>query len=108
MQKVGTAQRDRSMAFDLTRALLALGVAICLTLALGPDSAPAAFPGANGKIAFTSDRHGNRGEIYVMNADGSAQTRLTTTLTSTSSPPSPPTAPRSRSPDPSPACSRST
>ena len=31
---------------------------------------------ANGKIAFTSDRDGNR-EIYVMNADGSSQTRIT-------------------------------
>src|SRR5688572_16934087 len=30
----------------------------------------------NGKIAFTSDRDGNR-EIYVMNADGTGQTRLT-------------------------------
>src|SRR5436190_10123706 len=30
----------------------------------------------NGKIAFTSDRDGNR-EIYVMNADGTNQTRLT-------------------------------
>ncbi len=33
----------------------------------------------NGKIAFTSDRDGN-GEIYVMNADGSHQTRLTNNL----------------------------
>jgi CSLREA domain-containing protein len=31
---------------------------------------------SNGKIAFTSDRDGNS-EIYVMNADGSGQTRLT-------------------------------
>ena len=31
---------------------------------------------ANGKIAFTSDRDGNA-EIYLMNADGSGQTRLT-------------------------------
>lgn len=31
---------------------------------------------ANGKIAFTSDRDGNR-EIYLMNADGSDQLRLT-------------------------------
>ena len=31
---------------------------------------------ANGKIAFTSDRDGNS-EIYLMNADGSGQTRLT-------------------------------
>jgi len=30
----------------------------------------------NGKIAFASDRDGNY-EIYVMNADGSGQTRLT-------------------------------
>jgi Tol biopolymer transport system component len=33
---------------------------------------------ANGKIAFASNRDGNNNfEIYVMNADGSAQTRLT-------------------------------
>src|SRR5262245_37465980 len=31
---------------------------------------------ANGKIAFTSDRDGNL-EIYVMNADGTDQVRLT-------------------------------
>jgi Tol biopolymer transport system component len=64
----------------LTCALLALSAAICLTLAVGPDSAPAAFPGTNGKIAFASDRDGNRGEIYVMEADGTAQTRLTNNL----------------------------
>ena len=44
-------------------------------------SAPAsarepAQSGRGGKIAFTSDRDGNS-EIYVMNADGSDQTRLT-------------------------------
>ncbi|MGC2238114.1 MAG: DUF5050 domain-containing protein [Pyrinomonadaceae bacterium] len=33
-------------------------------------------PPANGKIAFTSHRNGNR-EIYVMDADGANQTRLT-------------------------------
>ena len=32
---------------------------------------------ANGKIAFTSDRDGNR-EIYVMNNDGTGQVRMTT------------------------------
>lgn len=36
----------------------------------------AAFPGNNGKIAFTSMRDGNQ-EIYVMNADGSDQRNLT-------------------------------
>jgi TolB protein len=40
------------------------------------QSAFATFPGENGKIAFTSTRDGNP-EIYVMNADGSEQTRLT-------------------------------
>jgi Tol biopolymer transport system component len=34
------------------------------------------FPGPNGQIAFSSNRDGNF-EIYVMNADGSGQTRLT-------------------------------
>ena len=43
----------------------------------GPVSpAGAAFPGGVGKIAFVTDRDGND-EIYVMNADGSGQTRLT-------------------------------
>jgi TolB protein len=38
--------------------------------------AQAAFPGANGKFVFTSDRDGKHA-IYVMNADGSGVTRLT-------------------------------
>jgi Tol biopolymer transport system component len=36
----------------------------------------AAFPGENGKIAFSSDRDGDY-EIYIMNADGSNVTQLT-------------------------------
>src|SRR5262249_32235484 len=40
---------------------------------------------ANGKIAFTSDRDGNQ-EIYVMNPDGSGQTRLTNYPASDNSP----------------------
>src|SRR5215204_7094858 len=36
----------------------------------------AAMLHANGKIAFTSDRDGNT-EIYVMDADGTNQTRIT-------------------------------
>lgn len=39
--------------------------------------ASAAFSGLNGRIAFVSDRDGNE-EIYVMDADGTDQTRLTT------------------------------
>jgi len=53
-------------------AALALG----LLLASIAGTAGAAFPGANGKIAFQSDRDGNP-EVYVMNSDGSGQTRLT-------------------------------
>lgn len=39
-------------------------------------SATAAYPGANGKIAFESDRSGNN-DIWVMNADGSTPIQLT-------------------------------
>ena len=50
-------------------------------LLFGPVSpAGAAFPGGVGKIAFDSDRGGSTG-IYVMNANGSGQTRLTTNFT---------------------------
>jgi TolB protein len=38
--------------------------------------ADAVVPGGNGRIVFASTRDGNN-EIYVMNADGSGQTRLT-------------------------------
>ncbi len=41
-----------------------------------PLPAQAAFPGANGKIAFTSEQDGNP-EIYAMNADGTGPVRLT-------------------------------
>jgi Tol biopolymer transport system component len=52
-------------------ALLATGLAVLLA---GP--ATAAFLGKNGKIAFASARDGDS-EIYSMNPDASAQTRLT-------------------------------
>ncbi len=55
----------------------ALVLGVCLLAALGlASSAEAAFPGLNGKVAFSSNRDGNS-EIYVMAPDGSAQTRLT-------------------------------
>jgi Tol biopolymer transport system component len=40
------------------------------------ESAFTTLPGENGKIVLISDRDGNR-EIYVMNSDGSGQTRFT-------------------------------
>ena len=51
----------------------------------GSQVAYATFPGVNGKIAFTSERDGNR-EIYSMNADGSSQTRLTNALSTDQEP----------------------
>jgi Tol biopolymer transport system component len=58
--------------------------AVSALLATLVSGAQAAFPGLDGKIVFVSTRDGNgdnyitgEGEIYVMNADGSNQTRLT-------------------------------
>ncbi len=62
-------------------ALLALSV---IVMGGQGNTARAAFPGANGKIAFNTARDGNY-EIYAMNADGSAQTRLTNNAASDSS-----------------------
>jgi TolB protein len=56
-----------------------------VVLVVGAAPAGAAFPGTNGKIAFASDRDGNY-EIYVMNSDGSFQTRLTNNAASDSDP----------------------
>jgi YVTN family beta-propeller protein len=59
------------------RALVA-AIVFLLLVALGaPAAARAASPGSNGKIAFVSTRDDPNGEIYVMNADGSGVTRLT-------------------------------
>src|SRR3954447_14679837 len=62
-------------------------VALVASLALAPLPAHAAFPGANGKIAFGSDRNvtpsdhcapgGNKlacADIWTMNGDGTQQT----------------------------------
>ena len=47
--------------------------------ALWPATSLAAFPGASGKLAFSSARNGfpTEGNIYTMGADGSAQTPIT-------------------------------
>lgn len=57
--------------------LAAVFAAGLLAVLAQPKPAEAAFPGKNGEIAFQSSRDGNE-EIYVMRADGSNQTRLTT------------------------------
>src|SRR3989442_1750383 len=57
--------------------VIAAAVLLTLCVALtAPPHAGATVPGANGRIAFTSNRDANH-EVYVMNADGSHQTNLT-------------------------------
>ncbi len=54
---------------------LACACAAFAALVLAP-SAQAAFPGANGLLAFNSDRDGDF-ELFTMRADGSDQTQRT-------------------------------
>src|SRR3990170_8751258 len=79
--KKGCGMTTARRSFSALRPLgvLALLAALLAVLAPGPSPAESAFPGANGKICFTSNRDGND-EIYVMNADGTNQTRLTNNL----------------------------
>jgi TolB protein len=58
--------------------LIVTGVLAACFVALAGTAEPvkAAFPGENGKIAFTSYRDGND-EIYTMNADGTDPKNLT-------------------------------
>lgn len=60
------------LAFMLAGAI-AMSVSV---LAATTKPAEAAFPKANGKIAFTSTRSGNY-EVYAMDPDGTNQTNLT-------------------------------
>lgn len=53
-------------------------VAVLILLAGLPLAAGASYPGANGLIAFETERDGNN-EIYVMNPDGTGQVNITST-----------------------------
>ena len=78
-------RRQRTMNPDRRGGLLALAAALVLAgggLGAVVNPAQAAFPGRNGKIAFTSNRitAGNPtgdDEIFTMNPDGSGGKQLT-------------------------------
>ena len=57
------------------RSILGFFVALAIT-ALAAGQARAAFPGANGRIVFETNRDGNE-EIYTMNSDGTNRVDLT-------------------------------
>ncbi len=59
-----------------TRRALLLVSSVLVGLVVSSTPARGAYPGANGRIAFESNRDGNL-EIYSMNADGSDQVNLT-------------------------------
>src|SRR5690242_11990815 len=53
-------------------------VGTCIVaMMIAAPSAHAAFPGANGKIAFETDSTSNPSGLWIVNADGSAQAPLT-------------------------------
>jgi hypothetical protein len=68
--------------------------AVVVLAMVGLDPAQAAYPGANGKIVFASDRTTGTGvdnptgdyEIFTMNKDGTGVTQLTFNTTYDSSP----------------------
>ena len=77
---MGSATWDRRTSRSMIGALVAVVLSAAALGISGAAGAPAAAStGVNGRIAFYSDRDGND-EIYTMNADGTAQTRLTNNL----------------------------
>jgi TolB protein len=63
------------------RRFASLAAAGALTLAAAlfavAPAAQATFPGANGKIAFSTDQNPNGSDIFTVNPDGSGETQLT-------------------------------
>jgi len=86
MTRTDTATAKINYHYYLRVLVVLVGLAVALSSLVGQArSARAAFPGANGKIVFVSDRDGNR-EIYSMNPDGSNQKRLTQNVAQDSDP----------------------
>jgi Tol biopolymer transport system component len=74
MARSTTATGSDAATGHAARTLLLAALTLVVLGGLGPRNAAAALD--HGRIAFQSNRDGNY-EIYVMNADGSRQTRLT-------------------------------
>ncbi len=74
-----TTEMRNGRAFLKPLAVLGLLAAVLAVLVLSPSPAESAFPGANGKIVFISDRDGNP-EVYVMDPDGTDQISLSNNL----------------------------
>jgi hypothetical protein len=75
--------------FRVSRVGIAAVLLVAQVWLLSGDFARAAFPGQNGKIAFnlpTDPSPFGTGPIYIMNADGSGQTRLTNSSIGAGSP----------------------
>jgi uncharacterized repeat protein (TIGR01451 family) len=77
---VGLAQTGRFVLVRVRGALPVLVAAMAIAvLGLAPATAQAAFPGANGRIAFSADPDGDGNiDIYTVNPDGSDVRQLTT------------------------------
>jgi Tol biopolymer transport system component len=75
VQRTPPKGRGSLLLLVLTASVAALATGL-LILVVAQMPVLAALPGKDGRIAFVSQRDGNE-EIYVMNADGTEQTRLT-------------------------------
>ena len=83
--KVATKKTTRAGNTTAVVAAMVSAGLLLVALAVTPREAAATFPGANGKIAFASNRTAGEGvdnpegdfEIFTMNRDGSGLTQLT-------------------------------
>jgi Tol biopolymer transport system component len=85
MTRTGTTTTTKKTYYYMRAHAMLVGLAVAALVALatvGVDPAEAAFPGANGKIVFSSDRVTSDNptgddEIFVMNQDGTGVEQLT-------------------------------